>query len=48
MFNAAKQRLVEPRMVDLMDEAGNDPAEPLGIARGLEPGAMGINLAELA
>jgi HD-GYP domain-containing protein (c-di-GMP phosphodiesterase class II) len=48
IFNAAKQRLVEPRMVDLLDEAGNDPAEPLGIARGLEPGALGINLAELA
>ena len=48
IFNAAKQRLVEPRMVDLLDDAGNDPAEPLGIARGLEPGALGINLAELA
>lgn len=48
MFNADKQRLVEPKLVDLLDEADNDPGEPLGIVKGLEPGALGINLAELA
>ena len=48
MFNADMQRLFEPKLVDLLDEADNDPAEPLGIVKGLEPGALGINLAELA
>jgi HD-GYP domain-containing protein (c-di-GMP phosphodiesterase class II) len=47
LLDADKNRLPLPRMVDLLMEAGNEEGQSLGIRKSLEPGAYGLDLAEV-
>jgi len=47
VLDAKQQQLAEYRRLDLMQERNLDDGRPLNIARGLEPGAYGVNPEEL-
>jgi hypothetical protein len=47
LLDAEKNTLAEFKMINLQDDAGSDSTSLLTIAKSLQPGAYGIDLADV-